>query len=110
MHEEIGNLIFADCTFRNECQKTQQEIAQKTRYNIDPHTSVAVNVAKKVAFSSQTVVMSTAHPRKFAYEMQNSKGRPHPHANLESLNKTEQNLDSFELEAVSSRISSYLKK
>ena len=64
------------------------------RVLIDPHTAVAIGVAKKFSLKEDTIVLSTAHPSKFSDVVLESTGtKPQLPKNLKNILTKKENFD-----------------
>ncbi len=57
--------FYAEKTNDEETKKTIEEIKNKHKFIIDPHTATAVQALKNIKDDSETVILATAHPYKF---------------------------------------------
>lgn len=64
--KEIQELIFADYVSNKDCLKNINAVFSRTKYLMDPHTSVAYTISEKFKSSLPTIVVSTAHWSKFS--------------------------------------------
>jgi len=70
----------------NETKLTIKDFYQNHKVLIDPHTAIGVGVANKLNMSAKTIILSTAHPSKFA-EVVSGETSLHPNLpeNLEDI-------------------------
>jgi threonine synthase len=62
---KIKRTFCSDSLSDKETKLVIKKIFQNQELLIDPHTAVAIGVAKKISLKGKTIVLSTAHPSKF---------------------------------------------
>ena len=76
-----------------EIVDTIAEVKRRYRYLIDPHTAAAWHVSNSVVGERPVVVVSTAHPAKFADAVERAVGqRPNPPPGFEDLSQKPERL------------------
>jgi len=71
-----------------EIIETIAEVNRRYRYLLDPHTAAAWHVSNSVVGERPVVVVSTAHPAKFADAVERAVGRrPNPPPGFEDLSE-----------------------
>ncbi len=70
---KLDDEFYAGCTDEEDCSQTIADFFDEYGYVLDPHTSVAVDVANRfvedTGNKNATVVLSTASPYKFAHDV-----------------------------------------
>jgi threonine synthase len=76
-----------------EIVDTIAEVSRRYRYLLDPHTAAAWHVSNSVVGERPVVVVSTAHPAKFADAVERAVGRrPNPPPGFEDLSQKPERL------------------
>ena len=65
---KIKQNFYSESLSDDETKLVIQEVFEKKKLLIDPHTAVAVGVANKISLKEKVIVLATAHPAKF-YEI-----------------------------------------
>ena len=98
IQEEQLNLIkenfLSESLNETETKFVINDFFKNERVLIDPHTAVAIGVAKKFSLKEDTIVLSTAHPSKFSDVVLESTGtKPQLPKNLKNILTKKENFD-----------------
>ena len=84
--KKIKEIFSSDSLSELETRSVIEEVYKNQEMLIDPHTAVAIGVAKKISLEGNTVILATAHPSKFSDTVMKATGiKPELPENLKHI-------------------------